>query len=66
MIWGAIWLGGRSEIIFMERDEEAPRQGYSANSYLAVLDEEIPRIWSPGMTFMQDGARIHTARKVVN
>ena len=66
MIQGAIQLGGRYEIIFMERDEEALRQGYSANSYLAVLDEEIPRIQSPGITFMQDGARIHTARKVVN
>jgi DDE superfamily endonuclease/Transposase len=66
MIWGAIWLGGRSEIIFMERDDEAPRGGYSANSYLAVLNEEIPRIWSPGMIFMQDGARIHTAQKIKN
>ncbi|KAK4232687.1 hypothetical protein C8A03DRAFT_20070, partial [Achaetomium macrosporum] len=25
MIWGMIWVGGRSELIVMERDEDSPR-----------------------------------------
>jgi hypothetical protein len=52
MIWGAIWIGGRSDIIFMERDMESKKQGYTYRSYLKVLDDEIPRIYQPGMIFM--------------
>lgn len=64
MIWGAIWIGGRSDLIFMERDEAAPRQGYSAKSYIQVLDDQIERIYQPGMIFQQDNAGIHTAGEV--
>jgi hypothetical protein len=24
----------------------------------------MPRVWEPGMTFMQDNARIYTAKKI--
>ena len=48
----------------MERDEESKRGGYSANSYIQVLDAQIPTIYEPGMIFMQDNAPIHTAGKV--
>ena len=51
MIWGAIDAGGRSDVVMMKRDEDAPRRGYSARSYLEVLEEQIPRTWQPGMTF---------------
>jgi DDE superfamily endonuclease len=64
MVWVAIWLGGRSDLVVMTRDEEAKRNGYSANSYINVLDETIERCWQPGITFMQDNAPIHTAKKV--
>jgi len=64
MIWGAIFGGSRSEIVIMEKDEGAPKGGYTANSYLTVLREQLPICWEPGMTFMQDNARIHTAGKV--
>jgi hypothetical protein len=64
MIWGAIYLGGRSDLILMERDPESKRQGYSANSYLTVLKDQIPRVWQPGLVFVQDNAPIHTAGKV--
>lgn len=64
MIWGAIWLGGHSDVVIMTRNGEAKRNGYSANSYLAVLDRTIERCWQPSMTFMQDNAPIHTAKKV--
>jgi DDE superfamily endonuclease len=64
MVWGAIWLGGRSDLVIMTRDEQAKRNGYSTNSYIDVLDQTIERCWQLGMTFMQDNAPIHTAKKV--
>ena len=65
MVWAAIWGVERSELIVMERDDHSPREGYSANSYIKVLEDAIPTCWQPGLTFMQDNARIHTAKKVV-
>jgi hypothetical protein len=65
MIWGAIWVGGRSDIVFMERDPKSPRKGYSGWSYLQVLKEQIPRIYQPGMTWQQDNAPIHTCEEVI-
>jgi len=64
MVWGAIWVGGRSDLFIMNRDETSKKQGYSAASYLEVLDDQLPTIWSPGMIFMQDNAPIHTAKVV--
>ena len=48
----------------MERDEDSKKKGYSANSYIAVLEDQLPTIYNPGMKFMQDNAPIHTAGKV--
>lgn len=45
----------------MERDLDSPRQGYSARSYIKVLEEELPRLYSLQYTFMQDNAPIHAA-----
>ena len=45
-------------------NEQAKCNEYSANSYINVLDQIIERCWQPGMTFMQDNAPIHTAKKV--
>ena len=64
IIWAAIWGGGKSNIVLMRRDESAPRQGYSAISYLSVLDDEIPRCYEPGMLFMQDNAPIHKTKNI--
>ena len=52
MVWGAIWYGGRSDLVIMERDEESKKGGYSAKSYLAVMEDQLPTIWEPGMVFM--------------
>jgi len=60
MIWGAIWIGGRSDIVFIERDESSPRGGYTGWSYLQVLRDQRRTIWSPGMKLQQDNASIHT------
>jgi DDE superfamily endonuclease len=48
----------------MNRDKEGERNGYTANSYLDILEEQISICYEPGRTFMQDNARIHTAKKV--
>jgi hypothetical protein len=34
---------GRCDLQVMERDEDAPRGGYSARSYIKVLEEVIPQ-----------------------
>jgi hypothetical protein len=64
MVWVAIWKGGRSDLVIMNRDIAALRGGYSASSYLDVLEEQLPICFEPGRTFIQDNARIHTAKKV--
>ena len=48
----------------MDRDFESKKHRYSANSYLEVLNENLPNCWSPGLVFMYDGAAIHTAHAV--
>ena len=52
MIWGAIWIGGRLDVVFIERDIEAPRGGYSAWSYLKVLKEQLPSFYQPPIEFI--------------
>ena len=64
VVWGAFYAGERSNLVCMARDEEANKGGYSATSYIQVLDEYLPTIWEPGLLFMQDNAPIHTAKKV--
>lgn len=65
MVWAAFSIAlGRSQLVVMERDETAKKQGYSAASYLRVLEEQVPTLYEPGMIFQQDNAPIHNARTV--
>lgn len=64
MVWGAFYGSERTGLHRMVRNKETKKKGYSANSYLEVLDEYIPTIYEPGLLFMQDNAPIHTAYKV--
>ena len=68
MVWACFWGMkdgiGRSELFLLDRDFESKKNGYSANSYLAVLEDQLPKCWEPGLIFMQDNASIHTAKKV--
>ena len=41
MIWGAIWINGRSNLVVMERDDNSPRGGYTTNSYVNCLEEGL-------------------------
>jgi hypothetical protein len=63
MVWGCIWLGGRSPLVIMERDPESRDNGYSTQSYLATLEEGFIDSYKPGRFFQQDNARIHTSRE---
>ena len=38
MVWAAFWGDGVSDLYLLKRDFEAKKMGYSANSYLDVLD----------------------------
>ena len=64
MIWGAIWMGGRSDLYIMNRDEASKKQDYSAHSYIEVLKNQLSTIWSSDLIFMQDNASIHTAEVI--
>jgi hypothetical protein len=67
MIWGAInLLDCKLELALMERDPESPKGGYSANSYIQILDEFLTPAYFPGYIYQQDNARIHTAKKTQN
>ena len=49
MVWGALW------------DDGSQKHGYSAQSYLEVLDGDVAGIFErldPGYEFMQDNASI--------
>jgi hypothetical protein len=52
----------------MDRDFKSKKHGYSANSYLEVLDAmvalAVEEINDPRYIFMQDNASIHTAHSV--
>ena len=64
MVWAAFWGGGVSDLYLLERDWEVKKMGYSANSYIDVLDQNLVEFYEPGQIFMQDNAPIHTTKKV--
>lgn len=61
MVWATVWRGGRSDIVIMERDEDAPRKGYTANSYQKALQEGLLPHYDGTRHFQQDNAKIHVA-----
>ena len=63
MIWEAFWGSERSDLHLLERDWDSKKQGYSAKSYIQVLESNLLGIWTPGLVFMQDNAPIHGANK---
>jgi len=63
MVWAAIWATGTFNLYPLERDFESKKHGYSANSYIKILKDNIGVIWEPGALFQQDNAKIHSAKK---
>ena len=65
MVSTAFWGNGeRSDLLILERDFESKKHGYSANSYLALLEDLVIPNYTDDLIFMQDNAPIHTAKKV--
>jgi len=64
IIWATIWKHHRSNIVFITRDPESPKDGYSANLYLQVLEDQVLTIYKLGWRWQQDNASIHTVNKV--
>jgi transposase len=48
----------------MEPDPDSPKGGYSAQSYIETLWKGLLPHYHRSLLFMQDNARIHTARVV--
>ena len=70
IVQGCFWakggIIGRSDLYVVDRDFKSKKHGYSARSYLDVLEDQIPKCQEPGLIFMQDGALIHTAKLVMD
>ena len=68
MVWGCFWDTGRLDLYVLDRDFELKKHGYSANSYLEVLEAQVgpqyKELEDKGYRFMQDNAAIYTAYKV--
>ena len=65
MVWATFWGDGRLDLYKLARDFALKKMGYSANSYLEILNDNLLGIWQPGLIFMQDNAPIHKAKKVM-
>jgi hypothetical protein len=66
MVWACFWGSNkRSPLYIMDRDFESKKQGYSAESYLEVLEENLPYYYQDSLVFIHDNAPIHTANKVL-
>lgn len=48
----------------MARDPDSQWRGYSAESYLKILEDNLYSIREPGLEFMHDNSPIYTANKV--
>jgi transposase len=65
MVSAAFWgEGERSDLLILERDFESKKNGYSANSYLTLLEDLVLPNYTDDLIFTQDNASIHTAQKV--
>jgi hypothetical protein len=56
MVWASIWLNKcgrarRSPLVIMERDSNAPRGGYSAQSYIQALKNRLLPHWRRSQLF---------------
>ncbi|KJZ68019.1 hypothetical protein HIM_12591 [Hirsutella minnesotensis 3608] len=65
MVWAGIWRGGRTPLVIMRRDPQAPRRGYTARSYRDALRDGLLPSYDGTRRFQQDNAKIHLARDTV-
>ena len=64
MIYTLFWYNGRSELIAMERDALARKEGYSARSYIQALEEGLIPIYKPLDIYQMDNALIYISNLI--
>jgi hypothetical protein len=69
MVWASVWVNERgqarrSQLVIMDRDPQAKRQGYSSQSYMQALTKGLLTHWRRSQLFMQDNVRIHKSKVV--
>ena len=52
MVWAAFQGTRRLDLVPMQRDETVKRNGYIANSYIQVLEDNLLGIWELGLACM--------------
>jgi hypothetical protein len=65
MFWAVFGFGYRSDLVVIERDQNAKRGGVIAKVYLEVLAGYLPTILEYDSVFMQDNVPIYKAYKVI-
>ena len=64
MVSTAFWGNGeRSDLLILERDFESKKYRYSANSYLALLEDLVIPNYTNDLIFIQGNALIYIAKK---
>jgi transposase len=68
IVWACIYIDSkgrtqRSPLVIMQRDANAARNGYTADSYIEALEEDLLPSYRPGERFIMNNARVHTARR---
>ena len=49
MGWGTIWLGGRSNLVVIDRDDNSRSgRGYTAKSYILALEKGLIPFYTTG------------------
>ena len=64
MVWVCFWGMERSNLYALKRDFASKKNGYSARSYIKLLDDNLLGIYQPGLVFMHDNASIHIVKKL--
>jgi hypothetical protein len=65
MFWAAFGFKIRSDLVIIERDQNAKKGGVIAKVYLEVLAEHLFTIFKHNNIFMQDNAFIYKVNKVI-
>jgi hypothetical protein len=53
MVWACFWGNAERTLLYIiDRDFEAKKQGYSAASYIEVLEDNLPFYYQDDLIFM--------------
>ena len=65
IVQAAFWGNGkRCPLYIIDWDFESEKHGYSAKSYIKVLDAQVRQFYTDDLVFIQDNASIYTAQTV--